>query len=91
MARRIPFRLPRFVHGEFRVDGANGVIEFLQQNIRIIQRSVLKNIRFRGLQNPDAVRLRVQLVNIADLLCGFASKDLLPINHRRFSDSENGQ
>ncbi len=69
MARRIPFRLTSFVHGEFRVDGANGVIEFLQQKIRIIQRSVLKNIRFRRLENKDAMRLRVQLVNIADWLC----------------------
>ena len=45
-----------------------GVIKLFQQNVRIIERPVRKDIHFTGLKYAKAAEFVIQFVDIADLL-----------------------
>ena len=60
--------------------GANGVVEFPQEIIRIIERAVSVYVDLSGLQNPDTNQMPIQFVDEANLLPqifdGNTSRDL---------------
>ena len=52
---------------ETRMNRADGVVEFAQQFVGIVERAVGQDIDFRGFQDADAAQSSVQLVDEADL------------------------
>ena len=55
--------------------GANGVIEFFQQVVGIVERSVRQNIHLGRFQHTDANQARVQFIDEANLLPEVLNRD----------------
>ena len=55
------------VHGEAGVDGADGVVEFAEDFIGVVESAVDEDVDFSGFENANAGELLVELVDGADL------------------------
>jgi hypothetical protein len=60
-------RLRRRIQSESRVNGANGVVQLIEQIVGIIERAVRKDIDCRRLQNAKPAATSVQPVDVTNL------------------------
>ena len=72
-----PLGLLIFAKGEARMDGADRVIEFAQQLVRIIERAIGQNIDFGGFQDTEAVQVFIQR-SMKRICCRRSSTDTPP-------------
>jgi len=54
-------------HPEAGMDRADGIVQFTQEVIRIIERSVRQDIHFGGFQNAESPQAAIELVDVSDL------------------------
>ena len=62
-----PLRLLDLPKAEARVNRTDGIVQFPQELIRIIERPVCENVHLRGFQNANATHALIELVDVADL------------------------
>src|SRR4051812_25370520 len=60
--------LLRFIEAKTRVNGANGVVEFGQKVVGIIETAVDEDIDLGRFKNANSLNSGVEFVDIADLL-----------------------
>src|ERR1051326_416182 len=72
------------------MDRANGVVEFVQQFVGIVERTIQQDVDLRGFQNADAFEPFVQFIDQANLLSqswfGKSARDLQAL--RMVADSD---
>jgi len=61
------FRLGCFSQSKPRMNRTHRVVEFFQEVVRIVERSISQNIDFGRLEKPEAAQLLVQCIDVPDL------------------------
>src|SRR5687768_140581 len=72
----------RAVHAEARVNGCDYIVETVECLVRVVHASVGENIRFDTLENPEILRLRVDLVDLLVLLLQLVSLETAGVERR---------